>query len=172
MAERLPLPLRVLVAPVAAWIARAVAGAASEARPLDVHLQSALEGRFYASTLRRARVVVTDQLPSPPVPTLGFERLRQFKRGDYAGITLHHTIFVRVDHAGDSGLLVHELVHVVQWARLGPRRFIERYACELLDHGYGQAPLERSAYTHEARFRAGERYDAETEIQRELDPHG
>lgn len=169
MARPLPIALRPLVPLVTAWIERRVERSRAESRPLDAALRTVLEGRFYTSTLQRVRVVVADQLPSPPVPTLGLARLRQFKRGDYAGLTLQDTVFIRRDHAGDTGLLVHELVHVVQWARLGPRAFVDRYARELLEHGYGQAPLERVAYAHEARFRAGERYDAETEIQRALD---
>ena len=168
-APRLPLVLRPFLPLVRVWITQVLAVAEAQAQPLGPELEQLLERHFSPQLLRRARRVVVAQLPQPPVPTLGLARLRDFKRGDYAGLTLGERVFVRADHAEDAGLMVHELVHVVQWIRLGREAFVERYAAELVEFGYGQAPLERMAYAHEARFRAGELYDLETEVQRALD---
>ncbi|MBS2027286.1 MAG: hypothetical protein JST54_05210 [Deltaproteobacteria bacterium] len=165
----LPVVLRPFLPLVRAWIAQVLAVAEAQAQPLGPELERALGRHFSPQLLQRARRVVCAQLPQPPVPTLGIARLREFKRGDYAGLTLGERVFVRTDHADDPGVMAHELVHVLQWIRLGRRTFVERYAAELVAFGYGQAPLERMAYAHEARFRAGEVYDLETAVQRELD---
>jgi hypothetical protein len=42
-------------------------------------------------------------------------------------MTLGPVILLRRDHAGDEGLLAHELVHVRQWRELGAGRFLWRY---------------------------------------------
>jgi hypothetical protein len=42
-------------------------------------------------------------------------------------MTLGRVILLRRDHAGDTALLAHELVHVRQWRELGGARFLWRY---------------------------------------------
>ena len=44
-----------------------------------------------------------------------------------AAMTLGRVILLRRDHAGDVGLVAHELVHVRQWRELGAARFLWRY---------------------------------------------
>lgn len=44
-----------------------------------------------------------------------------------AGMTFGRNIFLRRGHEQDSGLIAHELVHVVQWRELGPALFLWRY---------------------------------------------
>ena len=44
-----------------------------------------------------------------------------------AAMTLGRVILLRRDHAGDTALLAHELVHVRQWRELGATRFLWRY---------------------------------------------
>jgi hypothetical protein len=44
-----------------------------------------------------------------------------------AAMTLGWVILLRRDHAGDSALVAHELVHVRQWRELGAPRFLWRY---------------------------------------------
>ena len=44
-----------------------------------------------------------------------------------AAMTLGRVILLRTDHAGDTALLAHELVHVRQWRELGAVRFLWRY---------------------------------------------
>ena len=71
-----------------------------------------------------------------------------------AAMTLGRLILLRRDHAGDEGLLAHELVHVRQWRELGPIRFLWRYLgayfrgrASGLDHAaaYRAIPLEVEA---------------------------
>jgi hypothetical protein len=44
-----------------------------------------------------------------------------------AAMTLGRVILLRRDHADDTALLAHELVHVRQWRELGAVRFLWRY---------------------------------------------
>ncbi|HEV3365630.1 MAG TPA: DUF4157 domain-containing protein [Acidimicrobiia bacterium] len=44
-----------------------------------------------------------------------------------AAMTLGRIILLRRDHADDTALLAHELVHVRQWRELGAARFLWRY---------------------------------------------
>jgi hypothetical protein len=44
-----------------------------------------------------------------------------------AAMTLGRFVLLRRDHAGDTALLAHELVHVRQWRELGAVRFLWRY---------------------------------------------
>ncbi len=63
-----------------------------------------------------------------------------------AGLTLHYGIYIRGDCHGNRELLVHELVHVAQYERLGGiKPFLQRYLDECLKYGYPQAPLEQEA---------------------------
>jgi hypothetical protein len=60
--------------------------------------------------VERARVVVV------PVLTPGV-----------VGVTLGRWILLRRGHGTDEALIAHELVHVEQWRRLGPVRFLRAY---------------------------------------------
>jgi hypothetical protein len=73
-----------------------------------------------------------------------------------AAMTLGRVILLRRDHAGDTALLAHELVHVRQWRELGTVRFLWRYLSAYfrgraagLGHqrAYEAIPLELEART-------------------------
>jgi len=61
------------------------------------------------------------------------------------GFTLGYGIVLQPDAWGDPAILAHELVHVAQYERLGPESFTRHYLQDLLQHGYGQHPLEQEA---------------------------
>jgi len=67
------------------------------------------------------------------------------------GVTYKGTFFVRAGQQTES-LYFHELVHVVQWERLGVDNFLLAYAIGLLQHGYQQSPLEQMAFQLQARI--------------------
>jgi hypothetical protein len=75
----------------------------------------------------RARMVLVDRTPYPPVSQFGLPEFAAFERRSFDGITFKSTFFV----VGDR-LQFHELVHVVQWARLGVDRFLLAYGLGLL----------------------------------------
>jgi hypothetical protein len=61
-------------------------------------------------------------------------------------MTLRYGIFVRSDCWGDRRLLVHELVHVAQYERLGGfRAFLRQYLQECITPGYPFGELEQEA---------------------------
>jgi hypothetical protein len=67
------------------------------------------------------------------------------------GITLGYGIFIQSRYAGDRRLLLHELVHTLQYERFGGiRPFLAKYLQECLTSGYAFASLEE-----EARRRSG-----------------
>ena len=68
-------------------------------------------------------------------------------------------------------LLFHELVHVVQYERLGLDEFVTRYVRGWVANGfqYSGIPLERWAYELDARFRTGApAFSVAAEITRQL----
>ncbi len=65
-------------------------------------------------------------------------------------------------------LLFHELVHVVQYEKLGVPEFTAKYVRGFLSGGsYEAIPLEMNAYELDARFAAGQAkaFSVETEVQ-------
>lgn len=118
-------------------------------------LAAPLEGYFSRDFLARSYFVVTDELPRPDLPELHALGLGAFLAMDVDGITYKDTYFIRPALAEKVDLHFHELVHVAQWQHLGAPTFIERYARELLQFGYGRAPLEEMAYSLQRYFCAG-----------------
>jgi hypothetical protein len=71
----------------------------------------------------------------------------------FEGITFKDTFFLQQGHTTEE-LHFHELVHVVQWARLGVDNFLLAYGIGLLS-GYEQSPLEQMAYRLQRSFELG-----------------
>jgi len=72
---------------------------------------------------------------------------------DTAGITFGHGIFIRSDYWGDRDLVVHELVHVSQYERLGGiAPLLRQYLHECLTVGYLKSPLEQEAAARQRRI--------------------
>ena len=74
------------------------------------------------------------------------------------------------DRSRRRSVLLHELVHVVQYDALGTRRFSARYVAQWLDaRGDPSAmPLERDAYDMQAVYESApdSAFDAESEVRR------
>lgn len=64
-----------------------------------------------------------------------------------AGLTLRYGIFIQSESWGERRLVVHELVHTVQYERLGGfQPFLEHYLYECITPpGYPFGPLEQEA---------------------------
>ncbi len=110
-----------------------------------------LERCFGTGLLERVRVVTVPKVPYPPVERLGLPELAPVGRIEFAGITFQETIFVRRGQLSES-LLFHELVHVLQWDRLGMDGFLLAYGMGLAVYGYEDSPLEQMAYSLQRRF--------------------
>lgn len=72
-----------------------------------------------------------------------------------AGITYKDTFFINQAYSTES-LHFHELIHVVQWERLGVDNFLLAYGVGLMHFGYKNSPLEQMAYLLQGRFDNGE----------------
>lgn len=87
----------------------------------------------------------------PQVPPLNWllRRIGQklgIASGQTIGMTLRYGIFIREGHWGDHRLLVHELVHVAQYERMGGfRGFLKQYLAECINPGYPFGELELEA---------------------------
>jgi len=110
---------------------------------------------FPLDLLGRAKVVVvTGKVPFPPLSRMGLPEFKQMEDMQMAGITYKDTFFVSHLHQTES-LYFHELVHVVQWERLGVNDFLLAYGAGLMQFGYWNSPLEKMAYSLQMAFDHG-----------------
>jgi hypothetical protein len=114
-----------------------------------------LQQIFPKDLLERSRlVVVTTKLPFPPVSNMGLPEFAEMENMTMDGITYKNTFFVNHLHQSES-LCFHELVHVIQWERLGVDNFLLAYGVGLRQSGYldyRNSPLEEMAYSLQTRF--------------------
>jgi hypothetical protein len=114
--------------------------------------------------LNRAKVVVvTGNVPFPPLSHMGLPEFSQMENMQMAGITYKDTFFVNHLHQTES-LHFHELVHVVQWDRLGVDNFLLAYGAGLMQFGYRESPFEKMAYSLQASFDSGSLFKNTVEI--------
>lgn len=93
------------------------------------------------------RLLEVSRVPVPEKPALlAAVRATQLISADTLGLTLRYGIYIRSDGWGGRSLVVHELVHTLQYERLGGfRNFLARYLRECVTVGYPEAPLEQEA---------------------------
>lgn len=137
---------------IRAWIDQCLESHAAGARKLDN--MPPLSTAFPPEILGQARMVLVSQTPFPPVSQFGLPEFAQHERWGFDGITFKNTFLV-VGGRQTLRLKFHELVHTVQWARLGVDRFLLAYGVGLLQYGYEQSPLEKMAYSLEQQFMRG-----------------
>jgi hypothetical protein len=93
-------------------------------------------------------------VPFPPVEQFGLPEFALMQQMEFDGITFKDTFFLQNGRSSE-GLHFHELVHVVQWSRLGVDNFLLAYGLGLLTSGYAESPLEQMAYQLQHRFETG-----------------
>lgn len=111
-----------------------------------------LPSYFTDELLSRAKVILVDKVPVPPLSSFGLTEFKDFEEGNYAGITYKDTYFIKHQNISDEPLHFHELVHIIQWEYLGVDNFLLAYALGLIENGYTESPLEKMAYNHQQRF--------------------
>jgi hypothetical protein len=97
----------------------------------------------------KVRLLAVQHVPIPEHPALraAAEATGLITVGT-AGLTLRYGIFIRTDCWGNRRLVFHELVHTLQYERLGGfESFLEQYLHECITIGYPAAPLEQEAAT-------------------------
>jgi hypothetical protein len=120
---------------------------------------TAMKGFFPSFSLDSARLLVLtgDHVGNPPfypqLVRIGFEPAALPNFSLMAAITFVDTV---VSHEPFTDrLLFHELVHVVQYEKLGLEAFAAKYVRGFLSGGsYEGIPLEMNAYELDARFSA------------------
>jgi hypothetical protein len=135
------------------WIRQLLAAHAASARTIASLGFKRLPQYFSKEVLESAKVVYVDEVPAPPLSALGLNQFADFENMNAAGITYFDTFFSHHSVRGNEGHHFHELVHVVQWRVLGPKRFMAAYADGLERVGYRHSPLEMMAYTLECVFK-------------------
>ena len=97
---------------------------------------------FSDELLSKVQIVLIDQLPIPPLSSLGMTELADFENADSRAITLDRMYFIKPSFANDEEIHFHELIHVLQWQILGMEKFLLIYGLGLLQFGYSENPLE------------------------------
>jgi len=137
------------------WIDDLLEGHKDQATPIINLGYLRLQQVFPSELLEKARaVVMTGKVPFPPLSRMGLPGFSQMENMPMAGITYKNTFFISHLHQSES-LHFHELVHVVQWGRLGVDNFLLAYGAGLMQFGYRDSPLEQMAYFLQERFDAG-----------------
>jgi hypothetical protein len=144
--------------------------------PLDAHQRSAMQPFFPASVLDSARVVVLAGKRVSNSPFYGQLVAMGFETGSLPNFSLMAAITyvdtVVSNKPFTDRLLFHELVHVVQYEKLGLAKFAAKYVKGFLSGGsYEAIPLEMNAYELDARFatKQTEAFSVTAEVQSWID---
>ena len=113
---------------------------------------SRLSQHFPDNILEQANVVIVPKVPFPPLGRLGLPELSFMEQMSLSGITYVDTCFIHHLHRTEESLHFHELVHVVQWNRLGADNFLLAYGVGIVQSGYEQSRLEQMAYSLQGAF--------------------
>ena len=139
---------------VRGWIDQFLDAHADSTRPVSALGFTRLSTCFPRELLERAKVVSVARVPFPPVEQFGLPEFAPMQQMAFDGITFKDTFFLQQGRASET-LHFHELVHVVQWSRLGVDNFLLAYGLGLFSFGYAQSPLEQMAYTLQRSFELG-----------------
>ena len=95
----------------------------------------------------KVRLLMVPEIPTPQHPLLVAAIKKVWNSSQVTkGLTLQYGIFIRAEYWDDRELVFHELVHTLQYERMGGfREFLQQYLTECLSLGYPAAPLEQEA---------------------------
>jgi hypothetical protein len=121
--------------------------------PLSLAQEADARSIGVAHTARVRLLKVTD-VPIPEHPALRAAAVAtNLISPNTIGLTLRYGVFIRQDFWNDRKLIVHELVHVSQYERLGGfSPFLAKYLHECITIGYPAAPMEQEAVNTAARL--------------------
>lgn len=109
---------------------------------------------FPMDLLARAKVVTVPKVPYPPLDQFDLPEFAPLQQMAFDGITFDDTFYLEEGRTTES-LHFHELIHVIQWGKLGLDKFLLSYGIGLIQHGYENSPLEAMAYRLQAEFDRG-----------------
>ena len=133
------------------WISRYVESTAKDAVTVASLAIPHLARCFPTGHLESTRVLIVDAICYPPLEKFRLGEFKTFTEIPWSGITYDDIYFLRRD-AACPALHFHELVHVVQYQRLGVERFLWAYSLDLLLRGYKASLLEMMAYDLQLEF--------------------
>jgi hypothetical protein len=140
--------------PVRQWIDEYLERHSAEAKTVQSLGIAGLSTYYPEDLLARAKTVTVQWVEFPPLHLFGIPEFGGLQQMTFDGITFKDTYFVRRDHESPA-VHFHELVHVVQWGRLGVENFLLAYGVGLLQNRYERTPLEHMAYRLQANFERG-----------------
>lgn len=135
-----------MILPLATWwVGR------QERRILKEGVEMTLEEKKWAGSVGvtdvdRVRLLYVREVPMPGSPIINF--LADLFKSPVTpiGLAARYGIYLSNDSKNDPSLLVHELVHVAQYERLGGiKPFLSQYLHECMKDGYWNAELEHEA---------------------------
>jgi hypothetical protein len=130
---------------IKSWIHDLLASHESSASPVIGLASQRILKSFPHDFLERVRVVtLAGNPPFPPLSRMGLHEFFPMERMQLAGVTYKETYFVRESSLSES-LHFHELVHAVQWNRLGMDNFLLAYGVGIIQYGYAKSPFEQMA---------------------------
>ena len=124
------------------WVERTKSIYQKNSKPISAFHLPHVAIYFPEKFLSRVQIVPTDQLPIPPLSSLGMNELADFEHADSRAITLDQMYFIKPSFTNDESIHFHELIHVLQWQILGMEKFLFIYGLGLLQFGYNKNPLE------------------------------
>lgn len=138
-----------------AWVKQQEALILDKGIPLneDQQIDAYLAG---VKEITQVRLWHAGRAPEPMLPELkaAAERSGLLSSGTL-GTCFRYGIYLQSDHRHDRSLLVHELVHTMQYERLGSiEAFLEQYLQECLTVGYPDGALEQEALQVERQLRS------------------
>jgi hypothetical protein len=136
---------------VRSWLAATISTYDEDARPVSALGYTRLTDYFPSDVLDRARLVIVNRIPFPPLSAFGFPELSALESMPFGGITFDHVVFAHKSAATESALF-HELVHVVQWSALGVDDFLLTCGLCLAQYGYAKSPFEAMAFDMQSQF--------------------
>ncbi len=105
--------------------------------------------------LESTHVLIVDEVRYPPLEQFGLQEFKSLQETRWCGITFNDLYCLRNGVASSPALHFHELVHVLQYQRLGFEQFLWAYHVGLAVHRYEDSPLEKMAYDLQLEFEHG-----------------
>jgi hypothetical protein len=137
--------LPIIMPSMAAWVDQMEQIILTRGRPLcDSEIADAIT--LGVKNPERVRYMIADQVPVPAKELAALVRQVGINDADIMGIAFRYGIFIHSDVVGKQLRLLHNLVQVAQYERLGEiQSFIREYVTACLDYGYDQSPFEIEA---------------------------
>jgi hypothetical protein len=109
--------------------------------------------KFHAKdSLLNKYAIIVDKCPMLPLNKIGLNEISEMETRQFKGMTYSNCYFIIKEHELNESLHFHELVHTYQWEYYGVIDFLIRYAGEIKQFGYKNAPLEEMAYKYQSLF--------------------